>query len=105
MDPFWQELGLVLAADFGVAMVAVLLLWMVSIPLRDVSIIDMMFAVILLAVTAVSYLLGSGAPARKQLVLLLVGIWAVRITVHLVKRNWGHGEDPRYAKRNADHPQ
>jgi len=98
MDPFWQELGLVLAADFGVAMVAVLLLWMVSIPLRDVSIIDMMFAVILLAVTAVSYLLGSGAPARKQLVLLLVGIWAVRITVHLVKRNWGHGEDPRYAK-------
>ncbi len=33
MDPFWQELGLLMAADFGVAMVAVLL--------RDVSIIRM----------------------------------------------------------------
>ena len=79
-------------------MAAVLVLWLISIPLRDVSIIDMFFAVILLAIAAVSFVQGDGVAARKQLLLLLVGLWAIRITVHLVKRNWGHGEDPRYTK-------
>jgi len=98
MEPFWQELALVLAVNFGITIAAVLLLWIISIPLRDVSIIDMFFALIILAVTALSYVLGSGAPGRKQVVLLLVVLWAVRLTVHLFKRNWGHGEDPRYTE-------
>lgn len=93
-----QELLILLLINFGVAMVAVLVLWMISIPLRDVSIIDMFFALILLSITAVSFVLGDGFEARKQLLLLLVGLWAIRITVYLVKRNWGHGEDPRYTK-------
>ncbi len=75
-----------------------LLLWLISIPLRDISIIDMFFAVILFAITAVSFVIGDGVTARKQLLLVLVGLWALRITVHLIKRNWGHGEDPRYTK-------
>ena len=77
---------------------AVVLLWLISIPLRDVSIIDMFFAVILFVITAVSFVIGDGVTARKQLLLVLVGLWALRITVHLIKRNWGHGEDPRYTK-------
>jgi steroid 5-alpha reductase family enzyme len=93
-----QDLGLILSINFGVTMGAVLLLWLISIPLRDVSIIDMFFAVILLAIAMVSFVLGDGAPARKMLVVALVGLWAVRITVHLVRRNWGHGEDLRYTK-------
>lgn len=98
MQTFWPELGFLLIANFGVAMVAVLALWLISIPLRDVSIIDMFFAVIIFAMGAVSYLFGEGVPVRKTLVLILVGIWALRITVHLIKRNWGHGEDARYTK-------
>jgi steroid 5-alpha reductase family enzyme len=93
-----QDLLILLATNFGVAISAVLLLWLISIPLRDVSIIDMFFAVILFAITAVSFMMGGGVAARKQLMLVLVGLWALRITVHLVKRNWGHGEDPRYTK-------
>ena len=98
MDSITQDLALLLATNFGVAIAAVLVLWLISIPLRDVSIIDMFFAVILLAIAAVSFVLGNGVPARKELILLLVGLWAIRITAHLVKRNWGHGEDPRYTK-------
>lgn len=79
-------------------MAAVLLLWLISIPLRDVSIIDMFFALILFAIALNGFVLGDGVPARKQLLLILVGLWALRITVHLIKRNWGHGEDPRYTK-------
>lgn len=77
---------------------AVLLLWLVSIPLRDVSIIDMFFAVILFAITTVSVVIGNGVAERKLLLLILVGLWALRISIHLVRRNWGHGEDARYTK-------
>jgi len=98
VESFWQEALVLLTINFGLIMGAVLLLWLVSIPLRDVSIIDMCFAVILFAVTAVSFVLGDGVPLRKQLLLALTGIWALRITFHLVRRNWGHGEDARYTK-------
>ena len=87
-----------LATNFGVAIGAVLVLWLVSIPLRDASIIDMFFAVVLATIAAIGFVFGNGVVQRKQLVLLLVAIWALRITVHLVKRNWGQGEDPRYTQ-------
>jgi steroid 5-alpha reductase family enzyme len=98
VDASIQEIALLLAANLGVALAAVILLWLVSIPLRDVSIIDMFFAVILFAVAAASYLLAEGVAVRKQLIVVLVGILAARITIHLMRRNWGHGEDPRYSK-------
>ncbi len=98
MEAFWQDTAVILAVNFGMIMGLVLLLWLASIPLRDVSIIDMAFAPVLLSVTVVSYALADGAPPRKRLILVLVAAWAVRITIHLVRRNWGHGEDPRYAR-------
>lgn len=88
----------ILAINFLLIIGSVLLLWLLSIPLRDVSIIDMAFAVILLLVTSCSYLLGAAPENRKQLILILVAGWAARITWHLVRRNWGHGEDVRYSK-------
>jgi steroid 5-alpha reductase family enzyme len=98
MEPHWQELTPLLATNFGIAIIAVLFLWLASIPLRDVSIIDMFFPAIVFAITGLSYFFGNGAPLRKTLVMLLVGIWAVRLMIHLVRRNWGQGEDPRYTK-------
>lgn len=94
----WSDIALLLAINFAIAMSAVLLLWLISIPLRDVSIIDMFFAVIVLAMSTASFFLGEGNTTRKQVVLSLVAIWALRITFHLVRRNWGHGEDARYTK-------
>ena len=98
MESITPDLWLLLATNFAVAIGAAVVLWLASIPLRDVSIIDMFFAIILFAITVVSYVLGGGVAARKHLLLVLVGLWALRISVHLIKRNWGHGEDPRYTK-------
>jgi len=98
MDTLMQEIGFLLLINFGVAIGAVLILWLISIPIRDASIIDMFFGLILFAIAAVSFLLGNGAESRKLLAIFLVGIWALRITVHLIKRNWGHGEDARYTQ-------
>ncbi len=87
-----------LAVNFALIISLVLALWLASIPLRDVSIIDMAFAVILFLVALSSYVQTDGVDDRKLLIVSLVGIWATRITIHLVKRNWGHGEDVRYSK-------
>ncbi len=88
----------VLAVNFALILVAVLALWLISIPLKDVSIIDMAFSMILFSVALMSYWLADGTPARQNLVLSLVFAWAARMTYHLVRRNWGHGEDVRYSK-------
>lgn len=98
MESFWNDYGLTLAASFAFSMGAVLLLWLISIVVRDASIIDMFFPVIMAGITGISYLLGDGSPVRKSLVVMLVGVWALRLSYHLIKRNWGHGEDPRYSK-------
>ncbi len=98
MESIGPELLLLLGVNAGLTLFAVLVLWLVSIAIRDVSIIDMFFAVILFAIAGASYLLSDGVLVRKQLILALVGIWALRITAHLIKRNWGHGEDVRYSK-------
>ena len=81
-----------------IAFGAALVLWLISIPLRDASIIDMFFAVILMLMTFASYQGGDGIESRKNLVAVLIALWGIRITVHLVRRNWGHGEDARYTK-------
>ena len=98
MESIGQELWLILAVNVGVVFGAVILLWLTSILIRDVSIIDRSFAVLLTAVTTVAFFLSEGVEIRKQLILLLVGVWAFRITFYLVRRHWGQGEDPRYTK-------
>jgi len=93
-----QSLWLPLMANFGVAIVSVVTLWLISIPLRDVSIIDMVFALIMYSILLVSTLMAEQFGAADKIMLAVIGLWAVRVTVHLVRRNWGHGEDPRYTK-------
>jgi len=93
-----QEFAVLLSVNLAIAIGSVVVLWLISIVIRDVSIIDMFFAVILMVMAGASFLLGNGAYQRKMLVLSLIGLWGIRITIHLVRRNWGHGEDPRYTK-------
>jgi steroid 5-alpha reductase family enzyme len=73
--------------------------WMVSVLKRDVSIVDsswsLMFLAMTLAYTVPAWLQGE-LGARALLLLLLVSIWAVRLSAYISWRNWGEGEDRRY---------
>jgi steroid 5-alpha reductase family enzyme len=88
-------LNLILTS-LALVLACVMILWLISISLRDVSIIDMFFAMILACVALLGGIYGNGSPQRKYLVIGLVLIWAARISYHVIRRNWGHGEDPRY---------
>lgn len=72
------------------------LAWIVSVFKRDVSIVDGIWAMMFLA-AAMVYANGAEAYAgRTTLILVLVGLWALRLSGHIIHRSWGEIEDRRY---------
>lgn len=91
-------MNLINAWLLGAAVVwaAVTVLWLISIRLTDVSIIDSFWGPGF-GLAASSYaLVGGGDPVRVALVLALTWIWGLRLGLHIFRRNHGRGEDPRY---------
>jgi steroid 5-alpha reductase family enzyme len=75
-------------------------LWLASLVLRDSSIGDPLYPVIMAVTAGVFYVICDGNPARQKLVLGLTLAWAARLAWHIGARNWGR-EDPRYARLRA----
>jgi steroid 5-alpha reductase family enzyme len=75
--------------------------WLLSLPLRDVSIVDIMWSLMFLLAASV-YTAAQAAPGpRAWLVLVLVGAWSIRLAAYIFRRNHGHGEDFRYQQIRA----
>ena len=87
-----------LAATAALLAGCMLALWLASIALEDVSIVDIFwgpgFGVVALATYALSA--GEGIDDRRLLVTVLTVAWAARLGIYLFWRNHGKGEDPRY---------
>jgi len=72
--------------------------WLISLKLKDVSVVDSMWSLMFLLI-AVSFALSLGVIGdRGALALTLVALWAVRLSVYITWRNWGDDEDARYQK-------
>ena len=92
----------VMLASAAITVAALLVLWSVSVRLRDVSIVDVYwgpgFAVVALTALAVA------GPSPRGLVLaFLAASWGGRLGLHLARRRRGQGEDRRYAAMRARH--
>lgn len=81
------------------------MLWLLSIYLKDVSIVDAFWGCgfVLLAIYYFFTTPSSELHPRKILVLILVGIWGLRLSLYLLIRNWGKPEDFRYQKFRKDY--
>lgn len=76
--------------------ILVTLLWIWSILIKNVSIVDIFWGLGYVAVN-VLYVFSSGElNPRKILILVLVTVWGLRLAIHLAVRNIGKGEDFRY---------
>jgi steroid 5-alpha reductase family enzyme len=76
---------------------AMFVLWLLSLALRDASIVDIFWGPGFVLVAAAGWALGSGGdPARRALSFALVALWGLRLGGYLAWRNAGRGEDPRY---------
>lgn len=93
-----QELIPVLGTTLLVTLGCMFALWLVSIPLRNASIVDIFWGPGFGVIAVVTWFLADGAEPRQHLLTALTVIWALRLGGYLAWRNIGHGEDPRYRK-------
>jgi steroid 5-alpha reductase family enzyme len=82
---------------------AITALWIVSLIIRDASIVDVFWGLGFVLLTWVYFILTpDGSTSRKWLICLLVTLWGMRLSTHILWRNWGKGEDFRYRKWRED---
>lgn len=87
----------------GFVLAWVLATWLLSLALRDASIMDIAWGPGFLGMVVVGVVAGpAGDSPRAILLLVLVGLWALRLALHIGVRNHGKGEDPRYAQWRED---
>ena len=95
LTPLLEGLAVLAAGFFA--------LWLASLPLRDASLVDRVWGLAFIVLAAwYAWARPAGEiPIAGQLLLLLVTIWGLRLSIHLTRRNWGKGEDYRYAAMRA----
>jgi steroid 5-alpha reductase family enzyme len=92
-----------LVATFALSAAAVLALlvatWLVSLALRDVSIVDIAWGLGFVVIAWVAFASGNGDGARRTLLAVLVSVWGLRLAGYIGRRKLRHpGEDPRYGE-------
>ncbi len=60
------------------------------------NVVDVTWGVGFVAVAAVCAAMGTGDVFRRILLLVLVGVWGLRLAWHMIGKSAGKGEDPRY---------
>jgi len=79
------------------------LLWIISIRIRNVSIVDLFWGFGFVLACLFYFLKTDGLEIRKILILTLVALWGLRLSLYLAWRNHGKGEDFRYQKFRKDY--
>lgn len=89
------ELLLVAALAIGLLMLAT---WVLSVVVNDASIVDIVWGFGFVLATGVAYLSSpiDTTTDRSLLMLVMVGVWGLRLSGYLAWRNIGEGEDRRY---------
>jgi steroid 5-alpha reductase family enzyme len=74
------------------------LLWLASLRLKDVSIVDLFWGFGFVVIACVSLWKAELSTDRGWCLAVLCSIWGLRLTLHLWARNHGRPEDYRYAE-------
>lgn len=90
-------------SNYGTAALIILAmmvgLWLLSLWLKDASIVDIFWGTgFVITAWVYFFLTPDGFLPRKLLIALLTTIWGLRLSTHILLRNWGKGEDFRYQK-------
>lgn len=77
-------------------MIMMTILWVISIVIKNVSIVDLFWGLGFVLVASFYFLKTEGYFPRKTLLMILVSLWGFRLSAYLAWRNIGKGEDFRY---------
>jgi steroid 5-alpha reductase family enzyme len=79
-----------------VILILMTFLWIVSIIVKNVSIVDIFWGLGFVITCCFYFLKTDGSDARKILLTTMVAIWGLRLSIYIAWRNKGKGEDFRY---------
>jgi steroid 5-alpha reductase family enzyme len=89
--------------NIGVIAGLMVTVWLISLPLKDVSIVDIAWGLGFVLVAWTSYL--AGPPSERSLLLpVLTTVWGLRLSGFLAWRKIGTPEDFRYREMREHHP-
>lgn len=89
--------------NLATVLVLMVWLWLVSLRAKDASIVDPFWGLGFVVVAWSTYLQSDTDSLRGWLVCLMVTVWGVRLSAHLLRRNLAHGEDYRYRAMRKAH--
>ncbi|WP_374276169.1 DUF1295 domain-containing protein [Brevundimonas sp.] len=90
------DIILLLGLNLALIVAVMVGLWGVSLRLKDVSFVDAVWPLGMLMLALATWPRTDGDETRRFLLLWLVGIWAIRLGVHLFRRWRVYGADGRY---------
>ena len=93
-----SEIAVLLGLNLLIITGVMLGLWLLALRLKDVSFIDGVWPLGMLMLALATFPRTEGDPTRKWLLLWLVGIWALRLSWHLLGRWRRNGADGRYVE-------
>ena len=99
-----SEVAYLLLINLAVIMACMVVLWLLSIPLGDVSFVDSFWAIGFVIVAANTYWLTNGSSDRRNVLLVLTAVWGARLGAHLFFRWRREGADGRYVALLAKAP-
>jgi len=79
-----------------IILILVTLLWIVSVCITNVSIVDLFWGMGFVVINSFYFLMTGDFHLRKIILLVLVSVWGLRLSIYLASRNLGKGEDFRY---------
>ena len=101
MSGFGPTLWVSAVALLGLMLVS----WAITLPLRDVSWIDVIWGVAFVLVAWIAYAVGDGDATRRLLVALMITVWGLRLAGYLGWRKArDRREDPRYTEWRRKYP-
>ncbi len=71
-------------------------IWLVSVLIKNASIVDIFWGIGFIVLNAWYFFNTSEQSTRKMITFILVTIWGLRLSIHILWRNWGKPEDFRY---------
>ena len=86
----------IIGLSLGVVLVYMAAAWLLSLALRNASIVDSFWGLGFALLAVVYFVTTDGFVGRKLLITSLVVVWGLRLSLHILRRNWGQGEDYRY---------
>ncbi|MDH3712892.1 MAG: DUF1295 domain-containing protein [Gammaproteobacteria bacterium] len=89
-------------AGLAVILGAGLVVWLLSLRIRDVSIVDSLWPLMFLFAAVTYYTIPPATGPRAELIVALVAIWSIRLFAYITWRNWGEAEDRRYQAIRAN---